>query len=204
MRSQTLVSLPPSARGSARSIVRSTARCESKVGTKDGPGSGSPSSSPRWTAPSRNASALVSPHTCERSSHSCRRNSRPTSPGANRDPNATTRPLMLPADVTRRRRRRGKGDAFMSVQAASAALAPASIGARVVAYIIDGLILFVVGLLVVGSLIGDQTVTGNVIRAIIYALLGFVYFGYTWTAWRASPGQRILGLVTVNADDGAA
>jgi len=92
----------------------------------------------------------------------------------------------------------------MSVQAASAALAPASIGARVVAYIIDGLILFVVGLLVVGSLIGDQTVTGNVIRAIIYALLGFVYFGYTWTAWRASPGQRILGLVTVNADDGAA
>jgi uncharacterized RDD family membrane protein YckC len=32
----------------------------------------------------------------------------------------------------------------------------------------------------------------------------FGYFGYSWTAWRASPGQRLLGLMTVNEADGAA
>jgi uncharacterized RDD family membrane protein YckC len=92
----------------------------------------------------------------------------------------------------------------MTVQATSAALAPASIGARVIAYIIDAIILGIVGILVVGAIVSDSTVTGSLTRAIIYAVLGFLYFGYTWTAWRASPGQRILGLMTVNADGGGA
>jgi uncharacterized RDD family membrane protein YckC len=91
----------------------------------------------------------------------------------------------------------------VTVQATSSALAPAAITTRVIALIIDAIIL---GLLsaVLGALIGDTTIVGGVTRAIIYAVLGFVYFGYTWTTWRASPGQRALGLMTVNAADGAA
>ena len=92
----------------------------------------------------------------------------------------------------------------MTVQAASSALAPASIGARVIAYIIDGIILFLIGLVLVGAIYSDVSVIGSVVRSVIYAVLGFLYFGYTWTTWRASPGQRLLGLMTVNAADGSA
>ena len=90
----------------------------------------------------------------------------------------------------------------MAVQAASTALAPAAIGARVVAFIIDAIVL---GLcqLVLGAIVGDVSIVGGLTRAIIYAVLGFVYFGYSWTAWRASPGQRMLGLVTINEADGS-
>jgi uncharacterized RDD family membrane protein YckC len=92
----------------------------------------------------------------------------------------------------------------VTVQTASAALAPATVTTRVIAYIIDAIILGICGIFILGLLITDVTVVGSVARAIIYAILGFLYFGYTWTAWRASPGQRILGLMTVNAADGAA
>ena len=95
-----------------------------------------------------------------------------------------------------------EGRPILSVQAASVALAPAAIGARVVAFIVDAVVLLLIQILI-GSIVGDVTVVGSVARAVIYAAIGFVYFGYSWTAWRASPGQRILGLVTVNADDGS-
>jgi uncharacterized RDD family membrane protein YckC len=91
---------------------------------------------------------------------------------------------------------------LLTVQTASAALAPASIGARVVAFIVDGILLFVCQVLI-GAIVGDLTIAGSLTRAVIYAAIGFVYFGYSWTAWRASPGQRLLGLMTVNADDGS-
>ena len=91
----------------------------------------------------------------------------------------------------------------MTVQAASSALAPAAVATRVIAFIIDGIILGICSA-VIGAIVGDTTIVGGITRAIIYGVLGFVYFGYTWTAWRASPGQRILGLMTVNAADGAA
>jgi uncharacterized RDD family membrane protein YckC len=92
----------------------------------------------------------------------------------------------------------------MTVQAATSALAPAAVTTRVIAYIIDAIILGLLGIILLGAIITDITIVGNIARAIIYAVLGFLYFGYTWTAWRASPGQRILGLMTVNAADGAA
>lgn len=91
----------------------------------------------------------------------------------------------------------------MTVQTASASLAPATLTTRVIAYIIDAIILTLV-LLVVGLIVSDLTIVGSVIRAVIYAAVGFLYFGYTWVTWRASPGQRGLGLMTVNAADGAA
>ena len=92
----------------------------------------------------------------------------------------------------------------MTVQATTSALAPAAVATRVIAYIIDAIILGICGLLIVGIIITDATIVGTLAKAIIYAALGFLYFGYTWTAWRATPGQRILGLMTVDATSGAA
>lgn len=91
----------------------------------------------------------------------------------------------------------------MTVQAASASLAPAAVLTRVIAYIIDAILLAFV-LFILGAIVSDVTIVGSVIRAIIFAAVGFGYFAYTWVTWRASPGQRVLGLMTVNAADGAA
>lgn len=109
---------------------------------------------------------------------------------------------MLPAKLLSGGDAAEEGRSNLSVQAAATSMAPASIGARVVAFIIDAIVL---GLcqLVIGSIIGDVSIVGSLTRAIIYAAIGFVYFGYSWTAWRASPGQRMLGMVTVNAADGS-
>ena len=92
----------------------------------------------------------------------------------------------------------------MTVQATTSALAPAAVATRVIAYIIDAIILGLCGIVILGLIINDVTIVGTVTRAIIYAVLGFLYFGYTWTAWRATPGQRILGLMTVDATSGPA
>ena len=92
----------------------------------------------------------------------------------------------------------------MTVQVTSSALAPAAVVTRVIAYIIDAIILGILGIVILGIIVNDVTIVGSVIRAVIYAVLGFLYFGYTWITWKASPGQRILGLMTVNAADGAA
>ena len=87
----------------------------------------------------------------------------------------------------------------MTVQVTSSALAPAAVVTRVIAYIIDAIILGILGIVILGIIVNDVTIVGSVIRAVIYAVLGFLYFGYTWITWKASPGQRILGLMTVNA-----
>jgi uncharacterized RDD family membrane protein YckC len=92
----------------------------------------------------------------------------------------------------------------MTVQATTSALAPAAVATRVIAYIIDAIILGLCGIIIVGIIISDTTIVGTLAKAIIYAVLGFLYFGYTWTTWRATPGQRILGLMTVDATSGAA
>jgi len=92
----------------------------------------------------------------------------------------------------------------VTVQATTSALAPAAVATRAIAYIIDAIILGICGIVILGLIINDTTIVGGITRAIIYAALGFLYFGYTWTAWRATPGQRILGLMTVDATSGAA
>ena len=96
-----------------------------------------------------------------------------------------------------------EGRLILAVQAVSTALAPAAIGARVVASLIDGIILWL-SLSIVGGILSDVTIGGSFIRALIQAVVVFGYFGYSWTAFRASPGQRVLGLMTVNEADGAA
>jgi uncharacterized RDD family membrane protein YckC len=93
-------------------------------------------------------------------------------------------------------------------------VAYADLVTRVIAYIIDavllGLFTFVI-FLVLGAIILASLLAGGAILAI----LGFVilaafslvasaiYFVYTWMNMRASPGQKLLSLETVNAADGA-
>ena len=84
---------------------------------------------------------------------------------------------------------------------------------RVVAYIIDsillGIVIALVAIILIGIMVGILSggfAIGLIILVIvaIIALLGSAfYFVYFWTTLRASPGQKILGLETVNAADGA-
>jgi uncharacterized RDD family membrane protein YckC len=82
---------------------------------------------------------------------------------------------------------------------------------RIIAFIIDGVILGFGYVIVWSILLGALFVTGGfggffigvIIGAVIYLVASAVYFVYTWTTMRASPGQKILNLETVNAADGA-
>jgi uncharacterized RDD family membrane protein YckC len=86
---------------------------------------------------------------------------------------------------------------------------------RIVAYIIDAVILgaaFFFLYTIFGSLfLGTLFLTGFgvgafiwfVVLLAIYAAGSAIYFIYTWTKMRGSIGQRVIGLETVNAADGA-
>jgi uncharacterized RDD family membrane protein YckC len=82
----------------------------------------------------------------------------------------------------------------------AASLAPADMGTRVIAYIIDAVILSIAYLILIAAL---PLPGGAIVRSIIFAALSFLYFGYSWRTWRASPGQRVLTRMTVNATDGS-
>ena len=98
----------------------------------------------------------------------------------------------------------------MASTTAASALVPAQVGTRVIAYIIDGLILtfaafFVIVPILISAVIqGDPSLGRTISASVLYAIISFFYFGYTWTSWRASPGQRLMGLSTVDANTGAA
>lgn len=81
---------------------------------------------------------------------------------------------------------------------------------RVIAYILDAIIFFVVGVLILSILIlalfsgsGAIALIGTILFAVLSLLGSAIYFVYTWTRMRGSLGQRALGLETVNAADGA-
>lgn len=93
---------------------------------------------------------------------------------------------------------------------------------RIVAYIIDAIILGVIGIIVgiVLAAITGPTTTLNpdatdfndlatvnfgatIISAVVNMIISAAYFIYTWTSMRATPGQRILGMQVGNASDGA-
>jgi uncharacterized RDD family membrane protein YckC len=90
----------------------------------------------------------------------------------------------------------------MTNQAATpaASLAPADMGTRVIAYIIDAVVLSIAYLILLAVL---PLPGGAIVRSVIFAVLSFLYFGYSWRTWRASPGQRVLALMTVSATDGS-
>lgn len=81
---------------------------------------------------------------------------------------------------------------------------------RLVAYILDGILLAIVesilGAIVVGASLTSGTLGyGSLIGlAVINLVLSGAYFIYTWTRMRASPGDRLLGLMVLNSADGSA
>jgi uncharacterized RDD family membrane protein YckC len=97
----------------------------------------------------------------------------------------------------------------------AAGLVYADIPSRIFAYIIDAIILsvgFFILFSIFGALFFATIVWGGfdilafiwlVVLLLIYAAGSAIYFIYTWTRMRGSPGQRILGLETLNAADGA-
>jgi uncharacterized RDD family membrane protein YckC len=91
---------------------------------------------------------------------------------------------------------------------------------RAIAYIIDAIILGVIGLivgLVLTGIIGPtvtftdptdpttyQINTGaTLISTLVSTIINGIYFVGTWISWRATPGQRILGMQVGNETDGA-
>lgn len=82
---------------------------------------------------------------------------------------------------------------------------------RVIAYIIDaiifGIVFWVIGIALLGGLLLTGGFAGAIVGFLVLSVLSLVgsaiYFVYTWMTMRASPGQRILGLETVNEADGA-
>jgi uncharacterized RDD family membrane protein YckC len=82
---------------------------------------------------------------------------------------------------------------------------------RIIAFVVDAIILNVVFWIAWSLVFTTLFITGGLGGVWVAAIIGLVgylvasaaYFIYTWTRWRATPGQRILSLETVNADDGA-
>ena len=90
---------------------------------------------------------------------------------------------------------------------------------RVIALIIDGIILAIITFIVtavlygiVGAPVSVNLNTGNLFEvnyvstllgAILSLAIGAAYWIYSWTAMRASPGQKMLGMQVGNSPDGA-
>jgi uncharacterized RDD family membrane protein YckC len=89
-------------------------------------------------------------------------------------------------------------------------VAYADIVTRIIALVIDSVILWIPYAIVSSILIGALFLSGGAIAMILglvvgvlYAALAGAYFVWTWTTQRASYGQKFLKLETVNASDGA-
>ena len=83
-------------------------------------------------------------------------------------------------------------------------IAYAELVERIIALFVDGVIVAIIGFIVtfVVGLIGGGLVL-LLLGGLVSAAISLTYFVYTWTTMRASPGQKILNLETVNAADGA-
>jgi uncharacterized RDD family membrane protein YckC len=98
-----------------------------------------------------------------------------------------------------------------SVEAGPApGVAYADIVTRIIALVIDSIILWIPYMIVATILAGMFILSGGAMYTIIglvigvlYAALAGAYFVWTWTTQRASYGQKFLKLETVNAADGA-
>jgi uncharacterized RDD family membrane protein YckC len=90
-------------------------------------------------------------------------------------------------------------------------VAYADLGIRIGAYIIDviiaGILFFVIGGIILGIVAGISGAAGAVLAFLFLVAFNVafsaIYFVYSWTKLRASPGQKVLSLETVNAADGA-
>jgi uncharacterized RDD family membrane protein YckC len=90
-------------------------------------------------------------------------------------------------------------------------VAYADLVTRIIAYIIDAILLSVATFIIAAILGGIFITFGGLVGLLVGLVVigGLVLFGsafyfiYTWTTMRASPGQKVLNLETVNAADGA-
>lgn len=82
---------------------------------------------------------------------------------------------------------------------------------RIIAYIIDAIVIFIINfivLLIVGGALGATNQFGQVnvgillVVAIIGLAIGAAYFIYTWTAMRGTPGMKVLGMQIGHEQDG--
>ncbi len=89
-------------------------------------------------------------------------------------------------------------------------VAYADLGIRIGAYIIDVIVQVILFAIIGGIIIGIVASISGAVGAILSvifiiafeAAFSAIYFIYSWTSLRASPGQKALGLETVNAADG--
>jgi len=83
-------------------------------------------------------------------------------------------------------------------------IAYAELVERIIALFIDAVIVGIIGFIVsvIVGLIGGGLIF-LFLGGLVSAAISITYFVYTWTTMRASPGQKILNLETVNATDGA-
>jgi uncharacterized RDD family membrane protein YckC len=83
-------------------------------------------------------------------------------------------------------------------------IAYAELVERIIALVIDAIIVGIIGFIVsiIVGIIGGGLVF-LLLGGLVSAAISLTYFVYTWTTMRASPGQKILNLETVNAADGA-
>jgi uncharacterized RDD family membrane protein YckC len=90
-------------------------------------------------------------------------------------------------------------------------IAYADLVTRVIAFVIDAILLGFASAIVWSLLITTLFIsgglggvfTGLIVGSVLQLGISAVYFVWSWTTWRASPGQRVLSLQTVNAADGA-
>lgn len=93
------------------------------------------------------------------------------------------------------------------VQAGPAGFVYADVPNRTIAYIIDAIILgvigFVVFLILAGIGLGGAVFgIGSIVVAIVGLAISGAYFLYTWTAMRGTVGMKVLGMQVGNAGDG--
>src|SRR5262245_19775437 len=97
----------------------------------------------------------------------------------------------------------------------AAGIAFADLTTRIISFIIDAVLIWIVGLVVwavFGVFLLASLLAGGgifffllaVVVLVIEVLLAALYFIYTWMNLKASPGQRILGVMTVAEADGSA
>ena len=81
-------------------------------------------------------------------------------------------------------------------------IAYADLVTRIIALVIDGVILFV-PYMVIAVILAFIGSIGSLIAALLFAAGSAGYFIYTWTKMRATYGQKFMKLETVSAADGA-
>ena len=79
---------------------------------------------------------------------------------------------------------------------------------RVIAFIVDAIVVFVLLVIVsailaaIGLAVGASSYLASIVYAIVGLVVGAGYFIYTWTSMRATVGMRLLGMQIGNAGDG--